>query len=114
MANGREPQCAICLHFGREHPDAPPPRIIGDPTNKCVCALHKVVLPYSDTSDLLICRDWVDYKSKRRLIDWSNASRYKSGVLYSYTTIYSPETSEVSPLVQLESFPGAVPITNDG
>src|SRR4051812_25907716 len=107
MANGREPQCAICVHFGREHPEAPPsPRIVGDPTNKCACALHKVALPYSETSGLLICRDWTDYKSGRRLVDWPSASRYKSGVLYSYESIYSAETNEVGPLSQLEPFPG--------
>ena len=113
MANGREPDCVICVNFRREHqgPSASP--IVGDPSNRCLCALHKVVLPYSrGSADLLICRDWADHKGGRRLVDWRNAPKYQPGILYSYKTIYSSETAEYGPLSRLPSADGL--IKNDG
>jgi hypothetical protein len=50
------------------------------------------VIPCPETKNYLICRDWVDYKTGQRLIDWPTANRYKAGILYSYKSSYSPDT----------------------
>lgn len=92
MANGREPDCIICKHFDTEpKPEAGKPVIVSAPSTKCFCRLHRLKLPYQQTEQLLICRDWEDYKSAiPPLVDWPVQGNYLPGLLYGYDSIYSP------------------------
>ena len=98
MANGREPDCAVCANCRVVH-ETPS---IRDPQAKIVCDLHQVRLPYSQTNDLLICRDWTDRKTRDRLVDWPTQARYKAGILYAYPSIYAPALVEFREFSQLQ------------
>jgi hypothetical protein len=77
------------------------PANVRDPLSVCGCRLHLVTLPIADTKDRLICRDWVDKNTFTRLIDWPYQARYRSGILYSYASIYEPKIHEYAKLENL-------------
>jgi hypothetical protein len=101
MANGREPSCVTCAHFKLEHQPGTTSPVVRDPTNSCICTLHNVLLPFSETTELLICRDWKDKKTGDLLVNWPAERKYKPGILYAYDSIYAPALTEFRKLGEL-------------
>lgn len=109
MENRKEPYCVTCAHFGARSVNASLPVNVRDPKSTCVCLLHKVVLPLAQTSQLLICCDWMHWKGPDRFANWSSQERYSPGILYSYSNMYEPgltifETLANLPSVDVDAF----------
>ena len=87
---------------------------IRQPGIRCLCKRHQVELPFAETTQLLICRDWEDSKTHDRLVEWRTQSKYASGILYAYESEYTPETTEFARIDQLPSFGSAHGPSGDG
>jgi hypothetical protein len=106
MANGHEPSCAQgCVNYVHRGPAN-----VRDPAGVSACRLHHVKLPYADTNQLLICRDWTDRRTMKQLDHWRETEMLAAGILYAYPSIYSPNFVEYAKLNQLPAYEA----TNDG
>lgn len=103
MANGREPNCVTCKNFKAESTAVSQ----GEPVNvrsgdtRSICKFHKVYLPLAQTNDLLVCRDWHDYRSDDRLADWSSLRPFEPGILYAFKSMYEPKLTFFANLEEL-------------
>jgi hypothetical protein len=106
MANGHEPSCAQgCANYVHRGPAN-----VRDPASESACRLHRVKLPYAETDQLLICREWTDRRTMKQLDHWREVKMPLAGTLYAYPSIYAPNFVEYAKLNQLPTFdPG-----NDG
>jgi hypothetical protein len=87
MANGGGPDCVSCANFHSAGTPENPVRL-DDPRTKCICRLHRVVLPLSETPQLLLCREWTHHRTGANL-GFLARMIYRPGMVYASPNHYT-------------------------
>ena len=107
MSHFSAPDCVTCLHFLLTPRSDTPTINVRSPDADCQCLKYRVHLPMQETSKLLVCAQWSDYRGSNYNEGWSKDLKTKlnGGTLYGYTgeqTFDTQKYADIDALLSLD------------